>query len=223
MKNILILALTMSFAAIGFAQDYTEQSDPQAKAILEKMKTKYESYQSLRANFSLIIELPEEDAETQQGSMSQMADKYRMEMGTQSIICDGETLWLHLKDNNEVQINDFDPEEAADGEIMSPNDLLRIYEKDGYIYQLAGESTEKGRTVQHIEFKPTDEDADFFKLRLTIDKKTLDILQIKAFSEDGSRFTLVIDELETNPTFDKAHFSFDKGKFPGVHVEDLRI
>jgi outer membrane lipoprotein-sorting protein len=58
-KIMLLLSL---FSLLGFsiqAQDFTkaEDSDPEAKAILKQLKTKYDAYQSLEAEVTLEIEI----------------------------------------------------------------------------------------------------------------------------------------------------------------------
>lgn len=224
MKKLSSFLLLLSLLTTSFAQDLVgiEQSDPQAKAILDGMKNKYEGYKSLDIDFTLTIEFPEEDAEVQKGHISQQGDKYKLDLGNQSIISDGQSLWVHLKNRNEVQINDIE-EGMGDEDMLSPNNLLRMYEKENFLYALVGEAFEGGKMVQKIEFKPLDTDSEYFKMRLTIDKQTQQLNRIKTFSKDGSRYTLDIDNFAPNKIFTDGHFSFNKSNFPGIHVEDFRM
>ncbi|MEZ4933216.1 MAG: outer membrane lipoprotein carrier protein LolA, partial [Saprospiraceae bacterium] len=122
----------------------------------------------------------------------------------------------------EVQINNAD-EESEPGTISSPKDLLKAYEWDNYIYVLVNEFAEAGRVVQQIEFKPTDRDADFSKIRLTLDKKTMEVVRIKTFGKDGSRYTVTVNKLLPNASVNSSTFSFTKKECPDCHFEDLRI
>ncbi|MCB0703764.1 MAG: outer membrane lipoprotein carrier protein LolA [Saprospiraceae bacterium] len=205
------------------AKDYTDSkdSDPAATAILKKVKATYESYSSVEADFSLQIEFPEEPVEIMKGKLFQKGDKYRIDMETQSIICDGTTVWLFLANNKEVQINNADFGE--DSGILSPADLLRAYESGEYVYVLSNESMEDGVAVQQIEFKPLDRDSEYSKMRLTVEKSTAKIKRIKAFSRDGSRFTLSIDKLTPNKALADNKFVWNKSECPDCYVEDLRI
>ena len=223
MKNLLFICVSL-FLSFGLqAQDYTnaKDADPAAKAVLEKLKTKYESYNAMAIDFSLIIEFPEEPAETQKGNLLQQGEKFRLDMDAQSIISNGESLWLWLKNNKEVQINDADMEDSE--EILSPNDLLKVYNSGEYIYALVNAYEENGILIQQIEFKPIDQFSEYSKLRLTIDKKKMEIMRIKAFSKDGSRYTLKIDKLTPNPTIADSKFVWTKNECPDCYVEDLRI
>lgn len=226
MKNILLLLAFISINLTAFAQNTfstSADSDPQATAILEKLRTRYEGFKSMAADFSLTLEIPDEMQEVQEGKLVQKGDKYRLDLETQSIYNDGNAIYLHLKNNNEVQINDIpSEEEAEEAGILSPRDILRIYEKGDYVYALTNQYARGGKLIQEIEFKPLDEDSEYAKLRLAVDKKTNDVASIIAFGKDNSRYTLKISKLTPNPTFADAYFSFDKNKFPGVYIEDLR-
>lgn len=207
------------------AQDnnYTSaaDSDPEAKALLDKARKKYDSYRSLEADFTLTLEIPEQPTEVQEGKMAQKGEQYRVELEDQAVYCDGEIIWLYLKNNNEVQINKV--EEGEDAESLSPKDLLRIYEGDDYVYALGNAYTADGRALQEIEFKPLDRDSEYAKIRLLMDQKKYEPVSIKIFGKDGSRYTLELNDLRPNVSFDKGYFTFQPEKYPGIYVEDLRI
>ncbi len=223
MKNWLITLLLVGIAAVGWTQQtqQKEASDPAAKAILEEMRSVYESYKTLEAEFTLEIEIPEQDKEVQQGQIAQKGEKYHLKLADQAIISDGSTLWYYLKSKNEVQINNVEEEDSE--EIMSPKDLLHIYESDQYLFALVNEGYENRKLIQQIEFKPISRDSDYSKLRMTIHKKNKAIMRIKVFGKDGSRFTLNINELTPNKQFTEGYFTFDESQHEGVRVEDLRI
>ena len=54
-------------------------------------------------------------------------------------------------------------------------------------------------------------------------KKKEEIISIKTFSRDGTRVTILINEMKTNKKYEADTFTFDATKYPGVKVEDLRI
>jgi outer membrane lipoprotein carrier protein len=178
MKQILFSLIAGLLTTTTFAQDnntFTETSDPAATVILEKIKKEYLSYTSVEIDFTLTIALPEEKEEIQKGKIAQQGDKYRLKMGPQEIFCNGQALWLYLKERNEVQINDANGDDAEEVNIMSPKDLFTLYEKGEYIYGIVNEGKEAGKSIVQIEFKPTDRYSEYTKLRLTIemDQSTL--------------------------------------------------
>ena len=220
-----LASLDMLFAQTGKAPAPTapaEANDPEAKKILDKIRKKYEGYKSLEATFTLTIELPGKPGEVQKGTIAQEGDKFRLEMDQQIIVSDGKTTWVYLKKNNEVQINDADPKDTENG-FLTPKDLLKRYQKGDYLYALTDKSTENGKLLTHIEFKPKDKKTEYSKLRLSVDEKAGAIQSIKAFGKDSSRYTFSISKLTPNKKFAADYFTFDTKKYPGVKVEDLRM
>lgn len=198
-----------------------ETSDPATKAVLDKMRAKYEAYKTLEADFSLVIEMPEQPKETQKGKLLQKGAKYRVAFNQQTVISDGKSVWIVLPKNKEVQINNM-PDPKDDESILSPQALFRIYLRKDFLYAITNEYAQGKRVVQEIEFKPTDKYSEYSKLRLTIDKKTLDFIELKAFGKDGSRYTLVMNTVTPNKPLADSSFSFNKANYPGYHIEDLR-
>lgn len=234
MKNLLFALLTLlSFNTLAAQSDKAkapapptaraEKSDPEAKKILDKIRKKYEAYKSLEASFALNIEVPGQKQEIQKGTVAQDGDsKFRLDMDQQVIISDGKTTWVYLKKNNEVQINDADPKDLENG-FLTPKDLLKRYQKGDYLYALTDKTTEGGKLLTHIEFKPKEKNSEYSKLRISIDEKAGSIHSVKAFGKDGSRYTFTISKLTPNKQFAADHFTFDVKKYPGVKVEDLRL
>ena len=224
MHRLFFIAVLDSFALNLQAQNFTKKSDsdPKAKEVLEKMRKKYEAFQSLEAEFSIAIEIPAQPTQNQKGKLVQQGQKYRLVMGDRTMVSDGKAVWLYLQKNNEVQINDVE-EDTESGGISSPKDLLKAYEWEDYIYALTGEFSENGKVVQQIEFKPTLRDSEYSKIRVSLDKKTSDILSIKSFGKDGSRYTLTINKFSPNKQVAASTFTFAKSECPACHFEDLRM
>ena len=222
MKNLVVFLLLCCFGTSLFAQT-ADQADPAAKRILDRLKAKYEDYKTLEADFTLILEFPEEEADEQRGSIQQSGEKFKLDMAQQMLISDGETVWLYLKNNQEVQINkaEFDEEEMEG--FMSPKDFVGMYESGKFAYVLVDERPENGRIIQQIEFKPLDRDSEYSKLRMTIDRDKQEVLRLKAFSKDGSRYTFRMDKLRPNVALSDSDFIWKTSICPDCYVEDLRI
>lgn len=223
MKNTLFLGILLSWAVILPAQKPApaEKSDPEAKKVLDRIRKKYEGYKSVEAAFTLTIEVPAQPQEIQKGSIGQEDEKFRLDMEEQVIASDGKTTWVYLKKNKEIQITDTDPNE--DKGFMTPKDLLKRYQKGDFLYAITEKTTEKGRLLTQIEFKPVDKASEYSKIRLSVNEKAGTIDSIKAFAKDGSRYTFLITRLTPNKPFPANHFQLNAKDYPGAHVEDLRM
>jgi outer membrane lipoprotein carrier protein len=221
--SLLLMLGLVATSALAQTPAAPEKSDPEAKKLLDRVRKKYEGYKTLEAAFSLVIEMPSQPKETQKGTVGQDGKKFRLEMTDQTIVSDGATTWIYLKKNNEVQISNADPADAGENGFLTPQELLRRYEKGDFIYAITEKTTEAGKAVTLVEFKPKDKKSDFSKMRVAIDEKTSSIVSIKAFMKDGTRVTFSITKLTPNKKFAAGYFTFDTKKYPNVKVEDLRM
>jgi len=228
MKNLIyiIAALFICFAgttaqAQNNSYATTADSDPDATRLLTKLKDKYEGFKNMQMDFSLEIEIPEEDMIVQKGMILQEGQQFHLDIEQQSVISDGEKVWIHLKNNNEVQIHSAEAM-AQEENFMSPQNLLKLYESDAFVFAISDELQRDGKTVALIECKPIDADSEFSKLRLTVDTKNLDMVSVKAFSKDGSRYTFINNKLASNITIPSSKFVFDASLYPDIYVEDMR-
>jgi len=53
-------------------------------------------------------------------------NKYKVQVKNQEVISDNKTVWTYIKDANEVQVNDYEPDENS----ITPSQIFTIYEKD---------------------------------------------------------------------------------------------
>jgi outer membrane lipoprotein carrier protein len=195
-----------------------EQSDPEARILLDKVKQKYEAFKSLQVDFK--VKMDDGKTQTEEaGTAAMQGNMYKIEMKEQDMICNGNTVWVHLKTNKEVQINN--PEKESET-INSPADMLRFYEKK-MIYGIVDEVEENGKIIVKMELKPIDRKADFTKMRVSIDKTTYSIYDVTTFFRDASKYTVRFSNLRTNTPFAASYFTFDAAKYPDARIEDLRI
>jgi outer membrane lipoprotein carrier protein len=226
MKQLTIATLLFFLGLSVSAQVQTmtspDESDPKAKALLDQIRQRFESYNSLAADFTLDITFPEQPTETQKGKLGQKGKQFRMEMASQTVISDGETLWMVFDHNQEVQINDMPEEAEMGGMILSPESMLNFYDQGEFVYYLTNEFRKGGKTIQQIEFKPVDRDLEYSKLRMNVDKANKDIVSVEAFGRDGSRYKLTVNNIQPNKGFPSSYFTFSKSEYPDYYVEDLR-
>jgi outer membrane lipoprotein carrier protein len=226
LRKFSILAIAfLFFTAVLSAQSgavKSEISDPKAKALLDKVKALYESFQTLESNFSLAIKLAEQNKEeSQKGKFYQEGEKTRTEMNNkQLIISDGKTLWFKM--DNTVRITNATSKGTSG--FMSPKDLITLYQKNDYIFAISGEAAEgwsKKATI--VTFKPVNRKGDYTQIKVAIDQKTNNVVSFTAFGKDQSRVKISIDQPATNKKYAADFFTFEKSKYPNVKVEDLRI
>jgi outer membrane lipoprotein carrier protein len=221
MKIISLMLSFLALSVISFAQNkQMGQSDPNAKKILDAVSTKFKTYKGVQANFSFTTEDSKGKVQgTKKGTLLMKGTKYRVTLiGGQDIFCDGTNIWTYDKGANEVTLSKFDPSQNT----ITPQKLFtNFYDKD-FLYKLNGEKKVSAKTVQEIELTPYDKSKPFFKVYVLVDKATQTIYSTKVMEKSGNRYTYTVSSLNGNANLLDAQFVFDKKKYPGVEVIDLR-
>lgn len=195
---------------------FSQVVDKKAEAILEVVSQKMKSYNSLKIDFTYIMEnTSEKILEKKIGNILIEGDKYRVTIDNQIVICDGKTIWTYLKDANEVQINEVDPNDET-----TPNKMLTSYNKN-YRPKLIKETAKSGKTIQVIDLTPN-KTQSFYKIRLEIDKQTSTISSSTIYDKNGTTYSYIVEKLEENPKIPASRFVFNPKDYPGIIVTDMR-
>jgi len=154
--------------------------------------------------------------ESKSGSLLLSGDKYRLKAAEQEVICDGKTIWTFLKESNEVQINDLDNKDES----LTPSKLLSNYNTN-YKSKLLKDRFSDDPMDQSIELIPNIV-KNFTKAILVVDKVKKQVKSFILYDKSGNTFTYRITRYQTDVPVSQADFTFDKSKFPGVEINDMR-
>jgi len=219
MKFILSISLLSFILFNSFAQDDYEQNTKKAKEILDKVSAKTKSYNTISADFTFSMEnLQEEISETNEGKILIKGDKYKVTLMGVDTYFDGKTIYTFLKEAEEVNITEPDPE---DEETLNPATIFTIYDK-GFKYRYVGEGTENGKTFYEIDLYPENRDKPYSRIKLRILKDELTLYSLRQVGKDGNNYTVVVNSIKTNIPLDDNDFVFDPAKYPDVDVIDMR-
>ena len=202
-KLLLIFLLLPSFL---FSQE-------RANEILDKVSQKTASYSTIEAHFiNTIINEKAGINESQKGVLYLQGNLYRLELEDQTIISDGESNWIHLIDEQEVQIIEVDDEEES----MSPSKMFTIYQ-EGYKKQFVSETNSN----YIIDLIPK-ESGSFIKIELRINKKEMRIAGFTLFDKNGGSYAYDVKLFKENQIFEIGFFQFNTSAHPNVDLIDLR-
>jgi len=208
-----VLALAIVVLVLSFV-DVFAQYDPKALTTLDEMSKKYSTMSGFKAGFTYSMSNPQAGInESSNGTIIVKGSKFHLLMGNQEVINNGTTVWTYLKDANEVNISTYDPEDDD----ITPTKIYTIYKK-GYKYILIDENA----TTQTIDLIPENRNNPFFKVRLLIDKKDKNIKSWKIFEKSGNTYDYTVKTFTPNLVLKDTEFLFDKTKYKGVEVVDLR-
>lgn len=213
MKNT-IFALLGLILAISASAQY----DPKALEILDAMSRKYKAIPAFEANLSCNLTNDVDKVNDEfKLRITVKGDKFRMTMPEQEVINNGVTIWTYLPEAKEVNIDNYDP----NSEDVNPSKMHEVYKK-GYKYLYLQDKIEGGVMCEEIDLVPEKKDAQYFKIKMFINKKEKTIQSFTLFDKGGNRYKYAISKFTPNAKIDDAVFTFDPKKYPGVEVIDLR-
>jgi outer membrane lipoprotein-sorting protein len=203
----------MCIFSLGYAQ-----YDENALKVLDAMSARYKKIPAYSADitYSLINETDGINEEFK-GKIAVKGEKYRLELDEQVVINDGTTFWTYLPDVNEVNIDNYDPDEDE----ISPSKIYDAY-KSGYKYVYVGDENVGGTPHAVIDLVPDDKDAQYFKIKLYVSKKDSSLSKWTMYDKSGNQYRYTIDNFNPNLNPPAGFFEFDESEYPGVEVIDLR-
>lgn len=215
LKPIAIFLLVFSSF---FTHDTANAQDQKATNILNGVSRTYKSYKTIKAKFKVTIENKQDKSKSSQsGTLYLKGKKFRVNMAGQEIYCDGKTMWTFIKEVNEVQISNYNPNK----EEIDPSEIFTIYQK-GFLSRYMGETTRDGKIVQQIELTPKNKNKPYFKVKLVIDKVAKKIVEMTILNKNGINSTYEILDFNPNININDSYFKFDKKDKPGVIEIDLQ-
>lgn len=209
MKKIvfIVTALLFNFASKA-------QVDAKAQQILKEVSAKYKSYKTLSATFRLnLMDQKTKKSEVQNGSITLKGNMFNLSMADQVVMSDGKLTWTYLKESNEVQISEV----KTSNDAISPANIFTMYEH-GYKQKYLADK----KSFHLIELFPEDAKKNYFKIQLEINKKDKYVQTARVYDKNGNIYTYAIVKFTPDAATTDELFTFNKAKYPGVEVVDLR-
>lgn len=216
MKRLLLFVFVVVCVNLLSAQE-----DAKAKSILEKVSETTQAFESIKASFTYVMENKEEEIKDgYKGDLLLKGKKYQLILPALGfeVYSNGATVWTYMKDANEVSIAEFDDEMS---EMMDPSKIFTIYE-EGFDYKFIEEKTSNGKAIYVIDLLPEDEEMEYSKMRIEIEKSRMIVGKATMFGREGSNYIVDVDKFTTNMLMNDDVFNFNPEKYPDIEVIDLR-
>lgn len=193
------------------------QVDPKADKIIKNAKKKFNGYQDFTADLTWSLEDKATKAapSVKKGKIYIKKEKYKIVFPEREMICDGKSVWDYLKKEKEANLSNYNPKEG-----MSIQRVFKLYD-EGMKVRMDATETYNGAAVDKITLFPLAE-KEFFKVELWIEQKTENIRKIKIHNRNGITNQFELNSIVVNTQLADESFVFDKAKYPGVEVIDLR-
>lgn len=208
LSRLLLVAIFLTIGDQATAQD--------ADDVFERLKDKYDSIESLRAEFSQTMSSSYMDEEaTSRGVLVVQGDRYRVETEGQTLVTDGDVTWVYMPSQNQVLINDYNEDEQT----FSISDFLFDYE-DNYDASEVALTQLGGKRHFVLTLTPKKDDAFFTEATLSVRESDNVITRLQVVDVNGTTMVFNLENIQLNPPLQKNTFSFTPPE--GTEVIDLR-
>lgn len=201
---------------IGFTGKAQAQD---AQAILDKAAQMYEHSNGIKANFAIHSVVPQQNiSESFEGIIEMKGDKFKLETPDMITWYDGQTQWVYVMRNDEVNVSTPSGDEL---QLTNPAVLLRQYKK-GFSVQYKGTSTTRqAKSAYDITLIPKKK-SDIQQIDLQIEKMSNIPAAITITDKNKATVSIYISKWETGKNQADSFFSFNESDYPDAEVIDLR-
>jgi outer membrane lipoprotein carrier protein len=201
-----LLLLVALVAAPSSAQSVDE--------IAQRLNAKYQSLQSIKAEFTQTMTSEFSDLREQKnGQLVLRGDDYRLDTGDEVYARRGDNVWRYARGDNQVIISDAMDDEGS----FSVNDLFFRYDE---LFNFADVRTEQYEGTRHyrLTLRPKQEDAFFREVTLWLRDRDDIVTRLHMVDLNGTIMEFRLRNVELNTRI--ASSTFDPPS--GARVVDLR-
>lgn len=152
------------------------------------------------------------------GSITVQGHQYRLAMGEQEIVSDGKIVWNYLPEANEVQINDYNPEQGAG----TPWPLLTNYRQDYKFHDFRGAQKVGKKRYDVVTLMAKDPENALQQIAITIEWVTHHIKRLEVQDSNQQQHSFSITKFKTDLVLDDTFFKFIPENYADIEVIDMR-
>ncbi len=199
------------FSITGLSAQNNTDAERVINNLLASVKTT-----AIKTNF--VLSTTKKNAVTSQpvsGNFIMKGNKFMLDMDETKAWFDGKTQWTYMESDKEVSITEPTIDELAQ---INPMAILASFKAKSAIR--IGKA--KTANYQCIELIPKNKKDDFVKVEVHINKANKALEIIKMLDKKGTTTLLVLTNYQQVSKVTDDSFMFNKAKFKGVTINDLR-
>jgi len=204
MKKVFFFTICLLLSVSSFAQN-----DTKAKALLDEVYTKVQTYDNIYVDFKYVLDNSEAGINQElRGEVTMMGDKYLGNLFGAKQLYDGTKVYTIVPENEEVTIED----KTTEADEFSPSSMLTFY-KQGHTYKMDILQNVQGRKIQYVKLIPIDTNSEVKSRLLGIDAETKHIYKLIESGKNGTTTTITVNSFKTNQALSESLFTFDEKKY----------
>jgi outer membrane lipoprotein-sorting protein len=191
------------------------QFNPEAIDIIRPVSESILNSDGVEADFVFVIENKQDGSmESDSGLLQLKGNKFKLSLLGNETYYDGETQWVFMTEEKEVNISTPDLSEEMS---LSPQSIFTMYEK-GFRFKILSQDGD----LSSIEMFPDNRELPFFKVLLVLNTSLNTFVEVVAYGRDGTDTRVIIDEMEKGLNLKDDVFVFNSTTYPDVEIIDMR-
>jgi len=206
-----------AFLILGILYFFVSNSSSlTSEELAVKIEKKYKSLKDISMSFTQITksEIFSTEKKVRGKMYLKNPDKFRIDTPSQSIVTDGELLWLFSEKNEQVTIHKL----KESKNIFKPHDYIYNF-RENYTPQLGEDEKVDKRSCFTLVLTPKKEELFVTGMTLWIDKKNLLVRKLEYQDMNDNWVSLVFDKIKINSDLEDSQFVFIPPE--GIEVVDL--
>lgn len=171
---------------------------------------------AIKTNFNLSVTKKNAvNSQSGSGTFTLKGNKFVLEMEGMKAWFDGKTQWAYMEQSNEVSIT-----EPTESELAQTNPMAILL---GYKAKCIVRFSKTKSSQNHIvEMIPKLKNSDFIKIEVQVNKNSGNLVSIKLTDKKYTSTLLTLTNYQKGVKLSDDVFVFNKAKFKGVTMNDLR-
>lgn len=181
-----------------------------ATAVAQRLQRQYQSVRSLQAQFTQTT-----GAQRLSGTISVRGEAFRMDLGSQVLVTDGTTLWSYSRDDEQVIVQDYDPNQVG----FSVGQIFTGYLD---VFRVTGATRARLGGVRHdvLSLRPKSSGSTVRDATLYVRSSDAIPTRVRVRDTNGGTLAFELSNVRLNPSLGADTFRFTPPR--GTEVVDLR-
>ncbi len=184
--------------------------------ITEQLHEKYASFKDVKMEFveNISSDVFEDKRECQGEICLKNPDKFKITTHDQTIVTNGEHIWVYSRENRQVTEDEFDPRSGT----FLPYRYLTSFKED-YEAKLGKDETVRKRSCHKLILTAKEENNFISKMIMWVDKESWLTLKLRYWDSSENEITFLFKNIRIDSQIDDSAFVFKIP--PGVELLDL--
>ena len=179
-------------------------------AVARRLQQRYGATESLRAQF-----VQTAGGQRLQGTLSVRGDAFRLDLGSQVLVTDGGTLWSFSRDDDQVVVQDYEPQRVGFSVGQLFTDYLDVFRVTG-----ASKATIGGVRHDVLTLRPRQSGSSVRDATLYVRSSDAVPTRVRVHDTNGGTLAFDLRDVQRNVQLPASTFRFDAPR--GTEVVDLR-